>query len=65
MALALRIVSAEEVARFRLDPLIEEEDGVLYLVLNGEANDNGDHLKSPFNPHGVNGMDDGDPHFFG
>jgi hypothetical protein len=48
---------------FRQEAMVEETDGVFYLTLHG-GNDNGDTpLKRPFNPHGVNGIDDGDPHF--
>lgn len=49
---------------FRQEAFFEEEDGVCYLVLHGE-NDNvrNSQFKKPFNPHEVNGLDDGDPHF--
>jgi hypothetical protein len=49
---------------FRSDAMIEDSDGRLYLVLHGE-NDNvqNSEFKSPFDPHRVNGIDDGDPHF--
>ena len=53
-----------EIAEFRQEALVEERDGTLYIMLWGE-NDNVRHsqFKKPFNPHGVNGIDDGDPAF--
>lgn len=39
-----------------------EEDGTIYLVLHGQANDNGP--KAAFDPFNATGFDDGDPHYF-
>jgi hypothetical protein len=53
-----------EVAEFRQEAMVEEHDGTLYIVLHGE-NDNvrNSVFKRPFDPHSVNGLDDGDPHY--
>lgn len=54
----LNVVQMERL-QLRLDPAIEDTDGTIVLVLNGTANDN--WPKQRFDPHGVNGYDDGDP----
>jgi hypothetical protein len=47
---------------FRREALVVQLDGTDYLIMDGKAeNDNGGY-KAPFNPHVVNGIDDGDPH---
>jgi len=39
-----------------------DDDGSIYLVLHGTANDNGP--KAAFDPFNTVGFDDGDPHYF-
>lgn len=59
--MSLAEIIEEERVQLRLEPAIVDMDGVICLVLNGQANDNG--LKSKFDPHLVVGYDDGDPHY--
>lgn len=48
---------------FRQEALVEERDGTLYLTLHGFNDNEESPFHRPFDPHGVNGLDDGDPHY--